>query len=163
CDGYCCFRWQDARAWHHGSAPSSPIRPCSSRWIPTPTCRSNRFAKSPRGQLSAARAWAAPAPAVDVTKGDAMRLTWLALLIVACGDNAPPQPPTPDEYIVNCDTASDAGSFASDENYTAFLNKESANAVVKDCTKAPQLTSPPAGTVLDPAAPPTISFNDTPA
>jgi len=92
-----------------------------------------------------------------------MRLTWLALFLLACGDNAAPQPPTPDEYVIDCETATDAGTFASDENYSAFINKEAAGALVKDCTKAPQLTSPQAGAVLDPAAPPTISFNDTPA
>ena len=91
-----------------------------------------------------------------------MRFSLLALAFLACGDNAA-APPAPDEYVINCETATDAGSFASDENYTAFVNKEAAHAVVKDCTKAPQLTLPSAGTTLDPATPPVITFNDTAA
>jgi hypothetical protein len=53
----------------------------------------------------------------------------------------------------------DAGGFASDENYDAFVNADAAKPPTKDACNAPDLTSPAPGSTLDPNAPPTITFN----
>ena len=87
--------------------------------------------------------------------------TAVVLLICACSGATPPaQPPTPDEYIANCESAGDAGiPVTSDENYTAFLNAEAASRVVADCGRAPRMMAP-SGT-LSAATPPAFSFTPT--
>jgi hypothetical protein len=91
----------------------------------------------------------------------------ILLIVVAslsgCGDDKS-TPPQPNEYVDDCDQGVDAGAaFASDENYAAFLDKEAAHAVTTNNCKAPQITSPQAGSTLDRTTPPLIAFNDTPA
>ena len=87
----------------------------------------------------------------------------LAVLVVVtgCGDDKP-APPTPDEYILDCEQGvPDGGAFASDENYAAFLDKEAAGAVTQDPCKSPELTMPAAGGTLDRTTPPSFAFNAT--
>ena len=87
--------------------------------------------------------------------------TIVVLLMCACTDAAPPaQPPTPDEYITDCETAGDSGAtVTSDETYTAFINAEAANRVVVDCGRAPRMIAP-VGT-LSATTPPAFSFSPT--
>jgi hypothetical protein len=84
------------------------------------------------------------------------------MLQFACGGDSA-GPPQPDEYVTDCETRPDGGAFASDENYSAFLDKEAAHAVTADSCKAPQLTSPAPGSTLGRTTPPLIAFSDTPA
>ena len=66
------------------------------------------------------------------------------------------------EYILSCDIA-DAGSatLTSDENYTRFIEAESAQRVLKDACQSPLLSSPASGARLDPAHAPVFSFSAT--
>ncbi|HJZ88943.1 MAG TPA: hypothetical protein VKN99_27410 [Polyangia bacterium] len=85
-------------------------------------------------------------------------LVLLAVNLAACGDDSSAGPPPPDEYIVNCDSAADAGTFTSDENYSAFVNAEAAHRVLADPCKSPQLATPTPGSTLDRSTPPMIAF-----
>lgn len=81
-------------------------------------------------------------------------------LISACHGHSE-EGPQADEYLYDCE--SDAGApgamnYATDENFALFVNKEAANAVVKDDARAARLTSPAPGTTLSAATPPTFSF-----
>jgi hypothetical protein len=69
--------------------------------------------------------------------------------------------PGADEYIINCDAADGGATVTSDENYTRFIEADSAQTVVKDPCLSPLLTAPPAGTKLDPSQPPVFTFSPT--
>ena len=69
--------------------------------------------------------------------------------------------PQSDEYIVNCETA-DGGVAASDEDFQAIVNAESAGQVMTSpAASLPVLTSPAAGSTLSAASPPTFAFTAT--
>jgi hypothetical protein len=92
-----------------------------------------------------------------------MRRVLILLALAACGKDAPTVP-QPNEYIFDCENlAPDAGTFASDENWDAFVNAEAAKRVMTDAAKAPVLTAPASGTMLSAAGPPTFTFSPTPS
>jgi hypothetical protein len=92
-------------------------------------------------------------------------LMWvLGLGLAACGSDTPAVL-VPDEYIIDCDAlAPDAGAatFASDENWNAFVNAEAAGKVQTVAAQAPALTVPAMGATLSAATPPTFTFKPTP-
>ena len=81
----------------------------------------------------------------------------LALAISACGSKTAAASRA-DEYIVNCE-GTDGGAATSDENYTKFIEADSAMITVADACRSPLLSAPAPGTKLDPVQPPTFSFS----
>ncbi len=81
--------------------------------------------------------------------------------LAACHGHHDEEGPSVDEYFYSCESAPDGGAttFATDESFAAFVNKESANAVVKDDSKAARLVIPVAGATLSVATPPQFSFS----
>lgn len=81
----------------------------------------------------------------------------LSLVLAGCLSGHDHGGPEADEYLEPCGGA--ATTFASDESFRAFLNKEAAGAFVADDQRAPRLSSPTPGAVLSAAAPPTFMFD----
>jgi hypothetical protein len=98
-----------------------------------------------------------------------MRTTpWLlvGLGLIACKGGDSPASSQPDEYIIDCENLppdAGAGTFASDENWDAFVNAEAARKVQTTAAQAPVLTAPAAGSPLSAASPPTFTFRPTPS
>ena len=59
---------------------------------------------------------------------------------------------------MNCEGA-DGGAITSDENYTKFIEADSAGTVVANACQSPLLSAPSAGAKLDPVQPPVFTFS----
>jgi len=86
----------------------------------------------------------------------------LSSLAASNCSSKPSSPAGADEYILNCEGV-DGGSVpvTSDENFTKFIEADSAQRVIKDPCQSPLLTAPAIGTRLDPAHAPTFTFSAT--
>jgi hypothetical protein len=83
-----------------------------------------------------------------------------ALSLAGCeSDHAGPA--NVDEIVNSCENVAQGEAFASDESYTKFVEAEAAGRLSMDECKAPVLTAPAPGAMLDRNAPPTISFMPT--
>ena len=90
------------------------------------------------------------------TRGCFLRPLLFSLAVSACGSNTSPAAGA-DEYILNCEGA-DGGAITSDENYTKFIEADSAGVTHADACNSPLLSTPAAGTKLDPVQPPAFTF-----
>jgi len=90
------------------------------------------------------------------------RFGLLFLVAAAACSSKAPNAAGADEYILNCEGV-DGGAVpvTSDENFTKFIEAESAQKVVKDPCQSPLLTAPADGSRLDPAHAPTFTFSAT--
>lgn len=86
-----------------------------------------------------------------------LRPMLLALSASACSGNAVGAQGA-NEFVVNCDGA-DGGAVTSDENYTKFIEADSAGTVVPDACRSPLLSAPASGTKLDPSQPAVFTFS----
>lgn len=80
-----------------------------------------------------------------------------AVFAAACSTPAPPQDGA-DEYVLNCEGVDGGQGVTSDENWSKFVEAEAARSVKPDGCKSPDVSSPAEGAVLDPSAPPTVTF-----
>ena len=87
-----------------------------------------------------------------------LRLLLLALAVSACGSKAS-SIASADEYIVNCEGADGGATTTSDENYTKFIEADSAGTVKPDACQSPLLSTPAPGSKLDPVQPPLFTFS----
>lgn len=68
--------------------------------------------------------------------------------------------PRADEYFYDCEAApAGLATFATDESFALFVNKEAAGALVTNDGLAPVLTVPVVGTTLTAGTPPKFSFD----
>jgi hypothetical protein len=84
----------------------------------------------------------------------------LTVALAGCGSSGSGTPEA-DEFFYDCESMakpSTLTTFATDESFTEFINKEVANGFTKDDAQAPKLTSPASGGTISAATPPQFSF-----
>lgn len=93
-------------------------------------------------------------------KRSALMLTVGLSLAVGCGSSGSGTPEA-DEFFYDCESTAKPTTlttFATDESFTEFVNKEVALGLTKDDAQAPKLMTPASGATLSASQPPQFSF-----